>query len=74
MAIPFLLAAPLVYSLAVTPQPPVIRSELVGVLDFEADHIGGVPTGWNGGPPGTFAVDGQTVHGGRWAVRIERTR
>ena len=73
MAIPFLLAAPLVYSLAVTPQPPVIRSELVGVLDFEADHIGGVPTGWNGGPPGTFAVDGQTVHGGRWAVRIERT-
>ena len=72
MAVPCLLAALLVYSQAVKPQPPVIRSELVGVLDFEAEHSGSVPTGWNGGPPGTFAVDGQTVHGGRWAVRIER--
>jgi hypothetical protein len=28
--------------------------------------------GWGGGPPGTFAVDGQIVHGGKWSVRIER--
>ena len=52
-------------------QPAAIRPELAG-LDFEADHSGGVPKGWNGGPPGTFAVDGQTVHGGKWALRIER--
>ena len=48
------------------------RPELAGVLDFEAPHSGGVPKGWGGGPAGTFAVDGQIVHGGRWALRIER--
>src|SRR4051812_20977933 len=52
-------------------QTAAVRPELAG-LDFEADHSGGVPKGWNGGPPGTFAVDGQTVHGGKWALRIER--
>ena len=52
-------------------QTGVIRPELSG-LDFEAEHTGGVPKGWNGGPPGTLAVDGQTVHGGKWALRIER--
>jgi Peptidase family S41 len=52
-------------------QPAVVRPELAG-LDFEAEHSGGVPRGWNGGPPGTFTVDGQTVHGGKWALRIER--
>ena len=52
-------------------QTSVTRPELAG-LDFEAEHTGGVPTGWGGGPPGTFVVDGQTVHGGKWAVRIER--
>ncbi len=72
MAIPCVLAALLVYSQVPGPQPPPIRPELVGLLDFEAEHTGGVPKGWNGFPPGTFAVDGQTVHGGRWAVRIER--
>jgi C-terminal processing protease CtpA/Prc len=54
------------------PQPTVVRPELVGLLDFEAQHSAGVPDGWNGVPPGTFAVDGQTVHSGRWALRIER--
>jgi C-terminal processing protease CtpA/Prc len=73
MAVPIVLAGLLVYSQAVKPQPSLIRSELVGVLDFEADHKGDVPTGWDGSPPETVAVDGQTVHGGRWAVRIERT-
>ncbi len=52
-------------------QTPPVRPELAG-LDFEAEHSGGVPKGWNGGPPGTFTVDGQTVHGGKWALRIER--
>jgi C-terminal processing protease CtpA/Prc len=54
-----------------TLQTGAMRPELSG-LDFEAEHTGGVPKGWNGGPPGTFAVDGQTVHGGKWALRIER--
>ena len=50
-----------------------LRPELVGLLDFEADHVGGVPKDWNGGPPGTFAVDEQIVRGGRWSLRIERS-
>jgi C-terminal processing protease CtpA/Prc len=59
-------------ALELRPQSPPIRPELVGLLDFEAEHAGGVPKGWGGGPAGTFAVDAQTVHGGRWSVRIER--
>ena len=55
-----------------TPQSAPGRPELIGLLDFESDHTGGVPKGWGGGPPGTFAVDDQVVHGGRWALRIER--
>ena len=51
---------------------PTIRPELAGVLDFEGEHSGTVPRGWGGFPPGTFAVDGQVVHGGKWSVRIER--
>src|SRR5262245_36268347 len=54
------------------PQPAAGRPELAGLLDFEAEHVGGVPKGWGGGRPGTFLVDGQIVHGGRWALRIER--
>jgi hypothetical protein len=50
------------------PQPAPVRPELIGLLDFESDHTGGVPKGWNGVPPGTFAVDDQVVHGGRWAL------
>jgi peptidase S41-like protein len=54
------------------PQRTSGRPELAGLLDFEAEHAGGVPRGWGGGPTGTIAVDGQIVHGGRWSVRIER--
>ena len=54
------------------PQPLAGRPELAGLLDFEAEHVGGVPKNWTGGPPGTFAVDDKIVHGGRWALRIER--
>jgi hypothetical protein len=53
-------------------QPAAGRPELAGVLDFEADHADGVPKNWSGAPTGTFAIDGQIVHGGRWALRIER--
>ncbi len=48
------------------------RPELTGLFDFEADHTGGTPKGWAGFPPGTFSVDSQVVHGGRWSLRIER--
>ena len=54
------------------PQRAGIRPEFSGLLDFEADHADGVPKGWGGGPPGTFAVDSQIVHGGRWSLRLER--
>ncbi len=54
------------------PSPAGTRPEFSGLLDFEADHADGVPKGWGGGPPGTFAVDSQIVHGGRWSLRIER--
>ena len=54
------------------PQPAPVRPELTGLLDFEAEHVGGLPKNWSGSPAGTFAVDGQIVHGGRWALRIER--
>ncbi len=47
------------------------RPELAG-LDFEAGQPGTLPQGWNGGPPDTLAVDGVVVHGGKWALRIER--
>jgi hypothetical protein len=54
-------------------QPAQLHPELAGLLDFQADHDGEVPKNWGGGPPGTYVVDGQVVHGGRWALRIERT-
>src|SRR4026208_367166 len=54
------------------PPPAPVRPELLGLPDSDSDHTGGVPKGWNGGPPGTFAVDDQVVHGGRWSLRIER--
>ena len=53
-------------------QQTAARPELTGLLDFEAQHSGDMPTGWGGGPPGTFAIDGEIVHGGRWALRIDR--
>src|SRR5688500_11267915 len=72
LALPCLLSLVLA-SQSATPQPPAGRPELAGLLEFEAEHVGGVPRNWNGGPPGTFAVDDKIVHGGRWALRIERS-
>jgi C-terminal processing protease CtpA/Prc len=45
---------------------------LADFLNFEGDQPGGIPRGWNGGPPTTIFADGQVVHGGRWSVRFER--
>jgi C-terminal processing protease CtpA/Prc len=70
-ALPWLLLLLLASPSAVA-QPPAGRPELAGLLDFEAEHVGGVPKNWNGGPPNTFAVDDKIVHGGKWALRIER--
>ena len=33
---------------------------------------GNMPGGWGGGPSGTIFIDDKIVHGGRWALRIER--
>src|SRR5262245_23577019 len=49
-----------------------VGRELEAILTFEATHNGTAPFGWGGGPPGTIAVDGETVHGGRWSARLER--
>ena len=46
--------------------------ELDSTLTFEATQNGTMPAGWGGGPPGTVFVDGDVVHGGRWAARLER--
>ncbi len=46
--------------------------ELEPTLTFETVHTGSMPSGWGGGPPATIFVDGETVHSGRWAARIER--
>lgn len=72
LALPCLLSLVLASQSAV-PQPPAGRPELAGLFDFEAEHVGGVPKNWTGGPPNTFAVDDKIVHGGRWALRIERS-
>lgn len=71
LALPCVLTLTLAWQSA-APQPPAGRPELAGLLDFEAEHVGGVPKNWAGAPPGTFAVDDKIVHGGRWALRIER--
>jgi hypothetical protein len=50
-----------------------VGRELEPILTFEGTHTGSMPSGWGGGPPSTIFVDGQTVHSGRWAARLERT-
>lgn len=48
-------------------------TELERSLAFEVEHPEGTPADWGGGPDGTIFVDGEVVHGGEWAARIERT-
>src|SRR5262245_3518133 len=64
-----LLAAPVVQS-----QTPISNSgsDFASTLNFETQHTGTTPRGCSGSPPNTFFVDGNTVHSGRWAVRLER--
>lgn len=51
---------------------PLVDSGLAKVLSFEAEHQGGTPGGWGGGPPETIFLDEKVVHGGRWSARLER--
>jgi len=53
-------------------QAPVSGPALASVLRFEADRNGTMPRGWSGGPTETIALDGEIIHSGRGAVRIER--
>ncbi len=46
--------------------------ELESTLTFETTHTGTMPSGWGGGPASTIFVDGETVHSGKWAARLER--
>ena len=48
------------------------QSDLAKILSFEAQPVGDMPGGWQGGPPGTVFADDKVVHGGRWSARIER--
>lgn len=41
-------------------------------LTFEREQPGGLPAGWGGGPAETLSIDGEVVHSGRWAARIDR--
>src|SRR5688572_24021409 len=71
-----LLLAALLCTAAITPgaaQNAAPGRELESTLTFETTHTGAMPSGWTGGPPSTIFVDGETVHSGRWAARIERT-
>jgi C-terminal processing protease CtpA/Prc len=56
-------------------QSPVASpgSEFAVTLNFETEQTGKMPRGWGGGPPETISVDSEVVHGGRWAVRLERS-
>jgi len=67
--IALLLAAPALQSQTTNSNP---RSDLAAIFNFEAQHTGTTPQGWGGGPSGTIFVDGNIVHSGRSAVRLER--
>ena len=53
-------------------QSNVNRSELANILNFEAEQTGHTPHGWGGGPSETIYTDDKVVHGGKWAVRLQR--
>ena len=53
-------------------QGAVNRAALPQLLSFEAGQLAGEPRGWGGGPSGTIFADDKVVHGGKWAVRIDR--
>lgn len=49
------------------------QTDLKAALSFDLPSTSNMPGGWGGGPPETIFMDNKVVHGGRWAVRIERT-
>ena len=49
------------------------RSELEAALGFEGSASGDHPRRWTARPAGTVVVDATIVHGGRGAIRIQRT-
>lgn len=50
-----------------------LRSTIQESLGFEQQKNGSAPTGWYVLPAGSAVADQQTVHTGRWSVRLERT-
>jgi hypothetical protein len=68
-----LLCAALTLSGHAQNQNASVGPQLESTLTFEGTHTGASPSGWGGGPPGTVFVDGDVVHSGRWAGRLERT-
>ena len=48
------------------------EEEFERILSFEVTHEAQRPQGWVGGPADTLFVDGEVVHSGEWAARIER--
>jgi C-terminal processing protease CtpA/Prc len=57
----------------ICPAQGVTRSDLPQILNFEAGPSGGVFHGWGGSPPETIFADGNVVHSGKWAARLERS-
>ncbi|HXE61967.1 MAG TPA: S41 family peptidase [Bryobacteraceae bacterium] len=51
----------------------VRRADLASLLNFEGQTKAGPPQGWGGNPIDTLFADDKTVHGGKWAARLERT-
>lgn len=49
------------------------KPPLADILSFEARHTGSTPLGWGASPARSVFLDDKIVHGGHWAVRIERT-
>lgn len=51
---------------------PALENDLEEVLRFEGRQDGESPRDWGGGPMETIHLDTTIVHGGRFAVRLER--
>jgi len=62
----------LILFIALTPSAILAAESTPDTLSFEIPS-GGWFAGWHGGPQETLFVDSTTVHGGRYAARIERT-
>ncbi len=52
---------------------PYDRHNVDEILGFEARGSGALPAGWSGNPADTVAAEGDVVHSGSWAVRLDRS-